>query len=532
LPFIDKHPASRLPNSFFTALSHALLLDKFSVALTQRERHAAAALNIRDYTMAYLKTNASSHFDLFDGIPVRDFMRQMYITAPVCAKLHTTSLLNPISGLASVSSWRDYIDKMLLVTTANDCIVVRAAALLFRTQIVLVKPDAHCFINPDDGVRRVFMYVHQDEAFDTYSWMHHSEDDKPRLPPSTHMHFDRDCLIECQPDSLRFLSQPPADHPRPRPSVTQPIYSQLLHAFHCGFTGHPGIDATRTALRAAGHHWRGMTRDIRCFIRSCPTCAVTLVHHAAARASAIPNLRGTDKPLSRLHLDHVSFTTCAMTGFTAACVLVCEVTGFTFLAGSRRKSALEVALALIAFSSFYQMPDELHTDGGPEFDNAILKELFNLTGLKTSLSIPQAPHSNGIAERNVQLTSRFLRSMCIDFGRNSAWGLFLPMVMKAINHLPRRSLSGGCPQSFIFSSLNDDDDANVFPIVPCPLPIDEPSSFDKLSLPSSFARRAIYAQQVLSNAVCEHRDRLLQAAIRKDVKKPPPAIRRRRTSTH
>jgi len=210
-----------------------------------------------------------------------------------------------------------------------------------------------------------------------------------------------------------------------------------------------------------------------------------------------------------------------MTGFTAACVLVCEVTGFTFLTGSRRKSALEVALALIAFSSFYQMPDELHTDGGPEFDNAILKELFNLTGLKTSLSIPQAPHSNGIAERNVQLTSRFLRSMCIDFGRNSAWGLFLPMVMKAINHLPRRSLSGGCPQSFIFSSLNDDNDANVFPIVPCPLPIDEPSSFDKLSLPSSFARRAIYAQQVLSNAVCEHRDRLLQAAIRKDVKKPP-----------
>jgi hypothetical protein len=511
---LDRHPTSLPSNSFFAALSAALLFETFAIPLSPSETHAAHKLNIREATTSHLLSNASTRFDIFDGIPLRDVIRSRYVTSRdnVLLQVHASE------DLVTVSSWRDYHQKMTRPTFHTDPTIACVAALLFRTQIILVRGDSHCVLNPDDGVRRVFLFVHDDNS---YSWLHVSDAKAPPPPRNSHLFFQRAYELEVNGDSILFKSSPPVSVPQPRASdFPRAHHVSILHEFHCGYTGHPGVEATRQAIAAAGHSWRGMTRDIRAFIRSCPTCSVTLVRHAAARASAIPNLRETDKPLSRLHLDHVDFATCTHTGFKAACALVCEVTGFTFLAGSRFKSALEVALALITFSSIFQVPDSLHTDGGPEFANAILKEFRALTGLKHTFGIPNAPNTNGIAERNVALTSRFLRSICIDFGRNSAWGLYLPLVMKAVNHLPRRSLSGCSPHSFIFSSLNDDD-PNVFPLVPSAIPSDEPLVFDSVNLPTSFASRAIYSQQVLINATCEHRDRLLQAANRKDERKPP-----------
>jgi hypothetical protein len=243
---IDRHLAYRQPNSFFTALSCALLLDHFPIALTPRERDAAAALDIRDCTVSYLTTNATSHFDLFDGLPIMECMLQRYVTSSDRAKLHT------ISGPTFVSSWPEYVEQMRLLTTAIDSIVVCVAALLFRTQIILLKSSAHLIINPDDGVRRVFLYVHEDEAFDTYSWLHHSDADNPCLPPDTHMYFQRNVSVECQPESLRFLSSASSRSRSPSSSSTPvskkqaPAPAQSAAAAALASAPAPAVTAVRT----------------------------------------------------------------------------------------------------------------------------------------------------------------------------------------------------------------------------------------------------------------------------------------------
>ena len=81
-----------------------------------------------------------------------------------------------------------------------------------------------------------------------------------------------------------------------------------------------------------------------------------------------------------------------------------------------------------------------HTDGGKEFDNDVMHQFQSITGLKQSFGIPLAPNTRGIAERNVATSIRFVSSICQDFGRHNAWGLFRPLVMRAINCLPRRAL--------------------------------------------------------------------------------------------
>jgi hypothetical protein len=504
-PDTDALPDSMIAASLLTALSTTLSFSAITSPLSPDDVHHSHPDNIRDSIVYFMCNNASACFDIFDGIPMRDVFRRDYILPAV------PNTLTVAEGELRVFCWREYCQLLLLPTTAADPIMLKAAALLFRAQIILIKGDNFCVLNPDTSTRRVFLRIFPNSAAD---WMCLAIDSPPHNPLRSHS-------VTIPNSELFFRSGPPQDAPLPQGQS----HSRLLHSFHCGHSGHPGAEATVTALRAAGHEWRGMTRDVRNFVRACPTCSLARIQHTASLASAIPDLRLTDRPLSRYHIDHVDFHRCDHTGFKAVCVCVDEVTGYTFLQGSRFKSAFEVALCLLDLSALLGTPEFIHTDGGKEFDSDVIRQFQSISGLKQSFGIPLAPNTRGIAERNVAMSIRFVRSICLDFGRHNAWGLFLPLVMRALNCLPRRSLGGCSPQSFLFSSLHDHD-PDVFPVAYAPLPVADiqPPLLNSGAPSANFAQRALYAQQLLVNHVAIYRDRLLQASMARDSRKQPADI--------
>jgi hypothetical protein len=500
-PDVDSKPDSEVAASFISTFSTALSLSAMSFSMTADEAFMARPDNFRECIVQFMMRNASTRFDIFDGVPIRDVFRQDYLLDVDKNRVLTDT------GEVTVSSWREYCQMLLLPTTALDPSAIKIVALLFRVQIILVKDDRHAVINPDSGRRRVFVRVFDNNALE---WMCPADD----APPSDSVLRSVNVTIDTR--HLQFTQSPPQEQPTLDPrAVPKPNHLELLHKFHCGFTGHPGIEATLAAMRSASIRWKGITRDVKNFIRACPTCAITRIKHASALASAVPDLRTTDRPLSRWHLDHVDLSRCDHTGYKAIIVCVDEVTGYSFLKGSRFKSALEVALGLMELGSLFGMPEYIHSDGGKEFANDVLHQFKAISGLKHSFAIANNPNTNGIAERNVAITVRFVSTISIDFGRHNAWGLFIPLVSRAVNSLPRKCLCGSSPHAFVFSSIHDHDDgtfpSTYFPISPADL------STANLHPPScNFAQRALYSQQVMANAVCEYRDRLLQASIEKD----------------
>jgi hypothetical protein len=499
-------------NVFFHALSQALSYDRQHNAhtpLTPDERLLCDPRNIREQIVSFMTEHSGSRFDIFQGVPLRDVVRNSYVLA---SPRPTLSLRGDRS--THVSSWREYLRHMILDAVA-DSIATQVAALLFNVQIVLVSPlRDHYIINPDIGLRRVFIFQ---EPAQCIGWLCPAELNHPDILPHSNT-----LSITPDPSALRFNCAPLADSEQSQPSSHVADKLSWLYQAHCGLTGHPGKDATLTILKANGHTWRGMTRDVNTFIRTCATCSVIRSHHSAALANAA-RLRVTDRPLSRWHSDHVTFTPCRHTRFTSICLFVDEVTAFSWLAGSKFKSALETASSLVQLSALFGVPTDFHTDAGPEYDNRVLEQFCAISGMKHSFGIPNNPNTRGIAEKNIALTTRILRSICTTFGRQDAWGLFIPLAMRAINSLPRSCLNGLSPSQFVFAGLHDPS-SDVFATSTPPSGYNPFLRDLPTNIHSTFTERAIYSQEVIASAVCEYHDAQFASALAADNESPPESL--------
>jgi len=173
-------------------------------------------------------------------------------------------------------------------------------------------------------------------------------------------------------------------------------------------------------------------------------------------------------------------------------------------------------MSLVSLSALFNAPDSFHTDGGPEFDNSVLSQLAAVTGFKHTFSIANAPNSNGIAERNVATSSRFIRLLSLDLGRMNSWGLVLGLITQALNSLPRHALGGASPNDIVFASLRSHDPAVIPTVYSSPIPTSVFDSANKGHVATNFAERALCTQQIITNTVCEYYDSLLQKSAEQD----------------
>lgn len=466
--------------------------------------------NIRETVVQYAIDHSMDRFDLFSGISIKDAVRSSYVTSA------SPSLINTDDAEYSPRSWREWYQAMLLDTTYADSIITKVAALALNVQIVFIdEHSAYHVMNPDKSTLRVFIHI---TNFKHFHWAHPSTQ---RCTSFTTCSRTRSFELRIPAASLDFNLSGRSDlFPRSLESSTITAeHTQWLHESHCGYTGHPGTEATVQLLRKANHDWIGITKDARAFIKQCPTCTLSRIRQYPALTMAT-QLRVTDRPLSRWHADHCDLPRCHHTHFRAICILVCEVTGFTWLTGSRYKSALETAMSLVSLSALFNAPDSFHTDGGPEFDNSVLSQLAAVTGFKHTFSIANAPNSNGIAERNVATSSRFIRLLSLDLGRMNSWGLVLGLIIQALNSLPRHALGGASPNDIVFASLRSHDPAVIPTVYSSPIPTSVLDSANKGHVATNFAERALCTQQIITNTVCEYYDSLLQKSAEQD---PIPA---------
>ena len=150
-------------------------------------------------------------------------------------------------------------------------------------------------------------------------------------------------------------------------------------------------------------------------------------------------------------------------------------------------------MALLELTSFFGIPDSIHSDGGSEFDSDIVAQFCALSSTRHNLSIARAPNSNGIAERQMREAKRMLRMLSQDFGRFDAWSPLLPITQRALNSRYKDNL--GCsPQEFVFGSLLSDD-AAVIPCEPAPVHAAAIADTNAFHPSANFMHRALRFQE-------------------------------------
>jgi hypothetical protein len=500
LVWFKVHNIAAGPSSLCDAVSEAL---EHEAGTSQDPRALTIPfrpLDIRERVGWFYETNSARPMSCLHGL---SFQRYFRANTPVLKFASREDSHTP-------TSWQEYKTLINQCDTFPDIIFVHAVAVVYGIQIVLFTDTEEKFIiNPANAFRRIYLFGARQGAH--FNW---GSQQDPSDPDNPGRNFDQFSFDDVPLFSSQDYTPRPLRFPKVLDISTERM--QAIHAAHCAYTGHPGVEATVKALQQLGKSWRNMTAHVSQFIRKCPTCCASRLRlqHAPVTASS---LRLTSRPLRRWHMDQTgNMGECVYTGFTRILLFVCEATQFCAMYGSRFGTALEAAIAFIHLMGWTGSAESLHSDGGPEFDNYIWHQIAQITGIKHTMSVPHVPQSNGLAERNIAEAKRFVRMLSIDLDKHNSWGLLLPLAQKGLNDLRRQELQWCSPNEIVFVSLCDADSFVIPTFYTRRLRELDMVNANEYDISANFVHRAMCFQQFVINQFHEAQAQAFDAAATRD----------------
>lgn len=103
----------------------------------------------------------------------------------------------------------------------------------------------------------------------------------------------------------------------------------------------------------------------------------------------------------------------------------------------RSVKAKPVATSLVQLFSRVRFPAEILTDQGTNFMSTLLKQVYQLLGIKSLRTTPYHPQTDGLTERFNQTLKQMLRKFVSETGRD--WDQWLPYLLFAYREVPQAS---------------------------------------------------------------------------------------------
>ena len=181
------------------------------------------------------------------------------------------------------------------------------------------------------------------------------------------------------------------------PPALRKIVLENLHA------AHQGVSSMEVRARTIVF-WPGMTSDIHRVRLACTECNKNAPSHGP-----IPSVPSTPpkSPFESVFADFFDF------GGRHYLVVGDRLSGwveiYSSTSGTPRGGATGLIGNLRAFFATFGVPEELSSDGGPEFTAGITSEFFLRWGVRHRISSAYNPQSNGRAEVAVKSAKRLLR---------------------------------------------------------------------------------------------------------------------------
>uniref|UniRef100_A0A667YIB5 Gypsy retrotransposon integrase-like protein 1 n=1 Tax=Myripristis murdjan TaxID=586833 RepID=A0A667YIB5_9TELE len=200
------------------------------------------------------------------------------------------------------------------------------------------------------------------------------------------------------------------------------------------WAGHLGKHKTTARIKRY-FHWPGLRSDVAQFCRSCPQCQKTSAK-CPSRAPLQPlPIIGT--PFERLGMDIVGPVERSRAGNRFMLVITDYATKYPEVFPLKSIKARHIAFCLVQFFSRVGFPREILTDQGTNFMSTLLKQVYQLLGIKGLRTTPYHPQTDGLTERFNQTLKQMLRKFVNETG--SDWDQWLPYLLFAYREVPQAS---------------------------------------------------------------------------------------------
>ncbi|BHF83529.1 hypothetical protein SprV_0902667200 [Sparganum proliferum] len=192
--------------------------------------------------------------------------------------------------------------------------------------------------------------------------------------------------------------------------------------------GHAGIHKTEWALRRR-YYWPNQKRDIQNAVRSCEfrLCSKSPTHSPRAPLQPIK----TGYPNERVGVDIVGPTPSSSAGNKYILLMVDFFTIMAEAVPLPEVSATTVARAIFnGWVCRWRAPDQLHSDRGSSFENAVVHELCRFLKIKKTRTTAFHPQGKGQVERTNRTLINLLTAF-VDRNATPTWDEALPTCMLA-----------------------------------------------------------------------------------------------------
>jgi transposase InsO family protein len=258
---------------------------------------------------------------------------------------------------------------------------------------------------------------------------------------------------------------------------------------HNGTIGHHGCRRTHRLLVEKKLIWRGMHKDIKNFIQSCPVCQK--LTDKPTNSHGAEYILSSPVPNKSIAIDTCGPFTEDPYGYCYIVVIVDCFSKWTELYPAKSTTAEECARILLRYYANNGVPDEIWSDQGTQFHNQLLASFTKLVPTQQKFTIPHNSRQNGIAENAIKKVRQLLKSTLFDNLNDLAWSDAVYLVQRSINTVVNESTSYS-PAAIRFGHFNN---------TKVPLSLDNADKAQLDSWLQSVAEFHTRVQQHIANAV-------------------------------
>ena len=176
-------------------------------------------------------------------------------------------------------------------------------------------------------------------------------------------------------------------------AIPQSIIDQL-EAVHNSVLGHSGVKRTISKLKRKGVKMKYMREYVDKFIKQCPLCQKLDERRLPVHVK--PLTMATYRAMQRINIDAIGPLPETEDGFKHILVVIDTFSRWVMLYPTKSTGGEECAKALIKHFGLFGVAAEVLSDGGPQLDNATVRQALDLIGTKHQIAIAHSSEENAI----------------------------------------------------------------------------------------------------------------------------------------
>ncbi|UYV70291.1 K02A2.6-like, partial [Cordylochernes scorpioides] len=242
--------------------------------------------------------------------------------------------------------------------------------------------------------------------------------------------------------------------------VPNSLTKKILEEYHDSLS-HPSITKTCKLITQC-YWWKGITTDIKNYVRSCKSCQLVKVRHEPTLGEMITPTSNI-QPLQMIGCDTIVLgTAAANTKHKFIQVFVDHATRYLWAYPTITNTAQAVTQCLDKIIKSVNSINTILTDNGKNFISKEFNKFLSSQGIKHTYTSPYHPQCNGICEKLNDTIMTKLRIAVLEKPR-CKWSSLLPQVVKNYNSTPH-DVTGFSPLFLMYGIGNVPEFADQTPI--------------------------------------------------------------------